>query len=131
MAFLSTFDYDEKFIFEERDDPVENLQGKMHKTFKGYNSYEIVDADTSFIYKLATIVTEKFHFTHINSITGPEQVFMDFEKGGNMITLGWDIWSGCFVMAHDNAGDKYIEELGKYLDTLPCFAKTQESGKLR
>lgn len=96
---------------------MENLQGKMHKTFKGYNSYEIFDADASFIYKIATVVTEKFHFALINSITGFEEVFMDFEKGGIMITLGWDIWSGCFVMAHDNAGDKYIEELGKYLDT--------------
>lgn len=95
---------------------MKNLEGKVNKTFEGYNSYEIEDADTSFIFKIATVVTEKFQFTHANPIIGLEQVFMDFVKDGVKITIGWDIWSGCFVMAHDKAGDKFIEEIGNYLN---------------
>ncbi|CAN7762113.1 hypothetical protein [Paenibacillus sp. LjRoot56] len=95
---------------------MKNLQGKINKTSKGYNSYEIFDADASFILKIATVVTEKFNFTHTNPIIGLEQVFMDFDKDGIKITIGWDIWSGCFVMAHDKLGDKCIVEIGNYLD---------------
>jgi hypothetical protein len=72
--------------------------------------------DTLFIFKIATVVTEKFQFTHSNPIIGLDQFFIDFVKGGVKITIGWDIWSGCFVMAHDMAGDKYIVEIGNYLD---------------
>jgi len=33
------------------------------------------------------------------------------------ITVGWDNWSGCYIMDHDPAGEKYIQEIGKYLDS--------------
>ncbi|MEW9702874.1 hypothetical protein [Paenibacillus sp. SI8] len=95
---------------------MENLNGKINKTSNGYNSYEIIDADASFILKIATVVTEKFEFTRTNPIIGLEQVFMDFDKDGIKITTGWDIWSGCFVMTHDKLGDKCIEEIGNYLE---------------
>ena len=95
---------------------MKNFEGKIYKTAKGYNSYEILDADALFIFKMATVITEKFHFTHANPAIGPDQVFMDFVKDGVRITIGWDIWSGCFVMAHDKVGDQYVEEIGNYLD---------------
>ncbi|UJF32621.1 hypothetical protein [Paenibacillus hexagrammi] len=99
------------------------MSGKFYITANGYNSYELLDADASFIFKIAKIVTEKFHFTHANPAVGIEQAFMDFVKDGIRITLGWDTWSGCFVMAHDHLGNKYIEEIGNYLDEHPILDK--------
>lgn len=96
---------------------MKNLEGKIYKTSNGYNSYEIEYADSIFIFKIAAVVTKKFQFIHVNPVIGLEQVFMDFVKDGVKITVGWDIWSGCFVMARDKVGDKYIEEIGNYLDT--------------
>jgi hypothetical protein len=95
---------------------MKELKGKFYKTSEGFNSYEVVYADSTFVIKIVTVITEKFHFTHANPVIGLEQVFMDFEKDKVKITVGWDIWSGCFVMAHDNLGDKYIEEIGNFLD---------------
>ncbi len=86
------------------------------KTAKGYNSYEINDADPTFIYKIATVIVDVFKFTHLKPIIGLEQVFIDFVKEEIKITVGWDIWSGCFVMAYDKAGDGYILEIGRYLN---------------
>ncbi|MDE7398019.1 MAG: hypothetical protein K2N06_00680 [Oscillospiraceae bacterium] len=31
------------------------------------------------------------------------------------ITMGYDIWSGAFIMAWDSAGDKIIEEIESFL----------------
>ncbi|NQX57944.1 hypothetical protein [Paenibacillus qinlingensis] len=95
---------------------MKKLQGKHIKTSKGYNSYEIYDADLSHVHKIAAIVTERFRFIHGTPVIGLEQVFLEFVKDGVNITIGWDIWSGCFVMAHDSVGDKYIEVIGNYLD---------------
>ena len=33
-----------------------------------------------------------------------------------VLTLGWDIWSGLFLMAHDADGDRVLEELAPLLD---------------
>lgn len=34
---------------------------------------------------------------------------------GIRITMGYDIWSGAFIMAWDNAGDEIIEEIESFL----------------
>jgi hypothetical protein len=61
----------EKFdsILKE-DDCMKELMGKFHKTSNGYESYEILDADSSFTLKVATVIVEEFHFTPTNPIIG-------------------------------------------------------------
>lgn len=95
---------------------VKELKGVLRKTFKGFNCYEIEDADANYIFKLAVLVTEKFQFTQEQTIIVLEQMFIDAVKDDVMITIGWDVWSGCFLMAYDKAGDIHVQEIGSYLD---------------
>lgn len=39
----------------------------------------------------------------------------ELKVDGIRITMGYDIWSGVFIMAWDNAGDKIIEEIESFL----------------
>ncbi|MEC0229995.1 hypothetical protein [Paenibacillus alba] len=55
-------------------------------------------------------------FTHADPMIGFEQVFMDVVKDEVTITIGWDIWSGCFVTANDPKGGPWIQQIGNYLD---------------
>jgi hypothetical protein len=34
------------------------------------------------------------------------------------IVLGWDVWSDIFVMAVDDKGDKIVQEIGIYLNSI-------------
>ncbi|WP_144028399.1 hypothetical protein [Paenibacillus ferrarius] len=95
---------------------MKELKGKFYKTSKGYDSYEIFDVEASFIFKIAIVVVEVFQFTHADPLIGFEQVFMDLVKDEVTITIGWDIWSGCFVTANDPKGGAWILQIGNYLD---------------
>jgi len=43
---------------------MKNLKGEFFKTFAGYDSYEIFDADASVNLKVADVIVDVFHFTH-------------------------------------------------------------------
>jgi len=96
---------------------MKNLKGEFFKTFAGYDSYEIFDADASVNLKVADVIVDVFHFTHAKPVIGLEQALIELMKDDVKITVSWDNWSGCYIMAHDPAGEKYIQEIGKYLDS--------------
>ena len=39
----------------------------------------------------------------------------EFTVDGVSLTLGWDIWSGVFIMAHDSGGNKILGEISALL----------------
>lgn len=47
-------------------------------------------------------------------LNGDSAVF-ELRIDGIRITMGYDIWSGAFIMAWDNAGDKIIQEIESFL----------------
>ena len=40
----------------------------------------------------------------------------EFTVDGIRLTIGYDIWSGVFIMAHDVAGDKILNEIAPLLN---------------
>ena len=54
----------------------------------------------------------------------PSAAAAELIADGTALTLGWDIWSGLFIMAHDADGDKIIDEL----ESLLCDAAEGKNG---
>ena len=47
---------------------------------------------------------------------GLSLVGVDILIDGNLLTVGWDTWSGIFIMASDAAGDAILRQLESYLN---------------
>lgn len=43
-------------------------------------------------------------------VAGMEGVYWGAQKDKFRLTLGWDIWSGIFIMSHCLDGDEYVEK---------------------
>jgi len=93
------------------------MNGKLTKTSNDYNSYEISDADQNYIFVLADILTKRFDFHMVNApVVGLDSVYWEATKKNVKLTVGWDIWSGAFVMAHCSEGSEYVERLESCLN---------------
>lgn len=92
------------------------LQGVFYQTAQDRASYEI-DTDVAFIYKLATVLVKQFGFQSKGApLDGIDVVYWDFTRDGLTLTVGWDIWSGCFIFATTPEGDAVVQAIGQYLD---------------
>jgi len=89
------------------------MNGLLHKTAEGHDSYEIYEADQDFIFRFAEILTTRFGFelTGDRPAVGLDEIYLDAKKGSIRLTIGWDNWSGAFVFAHCSEGDGYIEKI--------------------
>ncbi len=91
--------------------------GVLHKTAHDRNSYEIYGADSDFLCKIVQVLEARFGFAALNQpLDGIDCLYWDFARDGIRLTVGWDIWSGCFVFANSAAGDELVREIGQYLD---------------
>ncbi len=51
-------------------------------------------------------------------MAGWDQIFLDYERDGLMLVLGWDNWSGCFIDARTEAADSVVLRIGEYINQL-------------
>ena len=64
-------------------------------------------------------VDEQFGFSKSRTpVVGLDEIITDCEKEDVKLLLGWDIWSGFYVMADSEAGDAIVDEVGKYLNSI-------------
>ena len=91
--------------------------GRMFKTAGGKASYEIESFEPEQVIPVSEWIQEHFGFEPKGlPIAGLDQIFWTLEKGGVEIMVGWDNWSGLFVMAVDAAGEAWVEQIGTFLD---------------
>ena len=95
------------------------LAGSLYKTADGRQSYEIYLATSEFIFVAAKILHEQFGFSKCHEpFVGLDEVITDCEREGIKLLLGWDIWSGIYLMAASEAGDAIVSEVGLYLNSI-------------
>jgi len=95
------------------------LEGTFYKAANGRQSHEIYRATSEFIFVAAKIWHEQFGFSKSRApIVGLDEVITDCEREGIKLLLGWDIWSGFYVMADSDAGDAIVHEVGTLLNIL-------------
>ena len=88
------------------------MDGKLRKLKNGLYSYEILEADQNHIFIFADVLEKQFNFRMANApMAGLDGVYWEASNGSVKLTVGWDIWSGAFVMADCLIGNEYIEKL--------------------
>lgn len=92
------------------------MKGILCLSENGHQSYEIFEADQSFIFQIATILTNVFEYKSKILLDCFEGYYLDLYKEKIKLTVGWDNWSGCFIMSYCNEGDKEIVTIQEYLD---------------
>ena len=97
------------------------MEGRLSKTSSGFLSYDIKDAEQDHIFVLADSLTREFGFQMTGvPAPGPDGVYWDAVKGSVRLTVGWDIWSGAFVMANCQSGNAEVEKLVQWGDFDPA-----------
>lgn len=95
------------------------MEGKFCTTANGFKSYEIFDADENSIFNFADILEQEFQFTKFKvPVVGLDGIYWDFYKDEEMITLGWDNWSGIFIMSNSELGDLLVTQIGNYINSI-------------
>ncbi len=95
------------------------LHGSLQKTANGHASYEIYNASPEIILKIADLISARFGFTLLDLPgIGLDVVITRSRKGEIELTLGWDIWSGFYLMGSSLEGDLKVKEIGGYLDSV-------------
>jgi hypothetical protein len=97
----------------------EKLEGFFWRAANGRQSYEIYRATSEFIYEAAKILRQLYGFSEPKRpIVGLDEVITECSKDGLKLLLGWDNWSGFYVLADSPEGDELVNEFGKYLDSI-------------
>lgn len=92
--------------------------GQFLKTASGRKSYEIYEANDDFVFRVLDIVQEQFGFTSRLPVWGLDEIYIDCKRTDANITIGWDNWSGVFIMANTPPSDSVVEEIGDYLNSI-------------
>ena len=96
---------------------LSNFSGKFFKTMKGRDSFEIYAADATLVFPLASMLQKEFSLEAVSlPLFGLDGIYLDLSKESVLITIGWDNWSGLFIMANEEDGDALIQEIGKFLE---------------
>jgi len=94
-------------------------KGELQTISSGFLSYEFSEAKADSIYEIGASLTNHFGFKEqCAPVFGLDGIFWDFFRGDVNLTVGWDIWSGCFVMSHCKKGDEIIAQYQYYVENL-------------
>jgi hypothetical protein len=63
-------------------------------------------------------IADAFGLTPVGDIIiGPEQMFWDIGRGGQVVSLDWDIWMDFMVMAKSEASEPLLQDIATWLSS--------------
>lgn len=92
--------------------------GQFLKTASGRTSYEIYEAEGDMVFEVIQILKDRFGFSTRLPVFWLDEIYIDLKKENLRLTVGWDEWSGCFVMANSSDSDAVVREIGVYLESV-------------
>lgn len=100
---------------------AKKLTGKLFKNTSGRASYEIYDAESDYVPRLAAMLQVHFDYAQQGAtFHGLDEVYQILVKGSGsaeiLIEVGWDNWSGCFVQAKSPKGDAEVVAIAAFID---------------
>lgn len=95
---------------------LKELTGKLFTVSNGHLSYEIDDANSELVPVIGQLLQNEFGFVPTAGPSiGLNEVAIELVLAGTKIGLGWDTWSGAYVMAFTEEGDQYIKKIAGFL----------------
>ncbi len=98
-----------------------HLRGTIVTAKNGHLSYEVDSASSNFLPVLSQLLQNEFGCIPVGETTTfVSEIISDIELNGIKLGLGWDNWSGAYVMALCSEGDQYITDIANYLNIEVC-----------
>ena len=100
------------------------IRTSRSKAANGHEEYSIHTAKPSFVAKAGKILQSRFGCSTLSKpIVGPDEIVTDCKKDGVNLLIGWDNWSGFYIMANSPDGDRLGIRIGDYFDSIKDDAK--------
>lgn len=91
---------------------------KMYKIATGHNSLENFELEAddvpTILHQLEYYFQERFNIGNKFGLEVLSSAAVEILIDGIRLTVGWDNWSGTFLMAWDADGDKIVREVGQF-----------------
>jgi hypothetical protein len=91
-------------------------KGRFYTSANGRLSFEMEDKPSETIFILLSFLDERFGLKSGFPVFGLDAVYSEGEVEGTKIVVGYDNWSGCFIQAFDEAGDRLVRAMGEALN---------------
>jgi hypothetical protein len=91
-------------------------KGRFFTSANGRLSFEMEDKPSETIFLLLSFLDERFGLKSGFPVFGLDAVYSEGEVGKTKIVVGYDNWSGCFIQAFDEAGDRLVRAMGEALN---------------
>jgi len=102
-------------------------QGEFFETDEGHLSYELEDLEAAMVFSVANRIQRRFGFAPTKpQAFEPEAQLIDLVRDGVRIAVGWNDWSGLYVMASDAAGDAWLKQIVADLESAADELATAE-----
>lgn len=89
---------------------------KIVKTVNGRKSCDNFELGSSDILSVLSVIEKYYEIDYAdNGALGQNVAAFDFHIDGKCMTIGWDNWSGIFIMSHDPSGDIMVEKIYEFL----------------
>ena len=86
------------------------------KIANGRNSCDNDDLVSSDIPSVLSVIEKYYEISYGNKgLLEQNAAAFDFQINGKQVTIGWDNWSGLFIMSHEPSGDIVIEKIFEIL----------------
>jgi len=96
---------------------LKDLSGKTYTAANGQQTYEVFYASASLVPVIGELLQEHFGFALASkAVIGLDEVVAEVEKDGIKLGLGWDNWSGAYVMGFCEEGSKWVNKISHFLD---------------
>lgn len=96
---------------------LKDLSGKTYTAANGQKTYEVFYASSSLVPVIGELLQEHFGFAPTSKpVIGLDEVVAEVEKDGIKLGLGWDNWSGAYVMGFCEEGSKWVNKISHFLD---------------
>ena len=80
---------------------------------KSCDNYDLVSSD---IPSVLSVIEKYYEISYGNKgALGQDVAVFDFQIKGKQVTIGWDNWSGLFIMSNEPSGDIVIEKIFEIL----------------
>jgi hypothetical protein len=94
------------------------MLGQFLHTAAGTLSYEIYEANDTLVYTIVSVIEKRYGFMALLPVFSMDEIYINCHRDEVMLMVGWDEWSGCFIMAASPAGDSVVREIGQYMEDM-------------